>query len=115
MSTARFMIERLRRLLAWRRYAAIVAEAAREALGEVEVYVIGGAAEGRLTALSDLDVLLVLPWEPRPEEHGRISRMVYEKAVEKGLPWDYPLNLHIAGPESRREYERLAKRMIRIL
>ncbi len=34
MSGARYAIERLRRLYAWPRYARIVAEAAREALGD---------------------------------------------------------------------------------
>ena len=114
MSSARFMVERLRRLMAWRHYAPIVARAAVEVLGrDVEVYVVGSAAEGRLTALSDLDVLIVLPREPDPHEALLISRRVYEKAVELGLPWDYPLDLHIAGPESKKIYER-SSRLIRV-
>ena len=114
MQLAGYMIERLRRLRAWRRYAGIVAEAARETLGDVEVYVFGGAAEDRLTALSDLDILIVLPREPRPEEYTRIMLEVFEKAVEKGLPWDYPLDLHIAGPKTRSIYEKMARVMVKI-
>jgi len=84
-------LRRLRRLLAWRRYARIAAEAARETLGErIGVCIVRGAAEGRLTALSDIDILVVLPREPRPGEEARTSRATYEKAVAKGMPWDYP-------------------------
>ncbi|WP_317895527.1 nucleotidyltransferase domain-containing protein [Pyrofollis japonicus] len=115
MSSARHMVERLRRLMKWRQIVQVVAEAAKQVLGEdIKVYVIGGAAEDRLTALSDIDVLIVLPRDPDPYEATRISRLVYEKAVDLGMPWDYPLDLHIAGPHLLELYKRFSRRMIEV-
>ena len=58
-SWARYAAERLRLLARWRELAGIVAKACREVFGERcrAVYVAGGAAEDRLTVLSDIDVL----------------------------------------------------------
>ena len=115
MSSARYMAGRLRRLREWRLIARIVARAVKHALGEeAEVYVIGGAAEDRLTALSDIDVLVVLHRDVSREETGRISRLIYEKAVELGMPWDYPIDIHVAGPSLLKLYKKYAKLMIRI-
>lgn len=50
----------------WRKAAAIVARVVKQFYPEARVYVIGGAAEDGLTAVSDLDILVVLPWEPSP-------------------------------------------------
>ncbi len=61
----RYMVRRFRRLMSWRRYAGSVAKAAKEVLGpDTQVYMVGGAAEGRLTALSDIDFVLVTPNAP---------------------------------------------------
>lgn len=43
-----------------REYVEKVARAARDILGDVRVYVIGGVAENRTTALSDIDVLIAV-------------------------------------------------------
>jgi len=53
----RIGVERLRARLRWRCYVALLAEAAGSP-GEV-FYVFGSAAEGRLTADSDIDVAVV--------------------------------------------------------
>ena len=50
----RYRFEHLKR---WRDYALKVAKAARDVLGDVRVYVVGGVAEGRTTVLSDIDIL----------------------------------------------------------
>ena len=52
-----YHFEHLRR---WGEYAEKVTKAARDVAGDVEVYVIGGVAEGRTTVLSDIDVLIVV-------------------------------------------------------
>ena len=52
----RYRFEHLRR---WMDYALKVAKAARDVLGDVRVYVVGGVAEGRTTVLSDIDILIV--------------------------------------------------------
>jgi len=57
-SWVRIRFEHLRR---WREYAKSVARAARDVFSEdVEVYVVGGVAEGRTTVLSDIDILIVV-------------------------------------------------------
>ena len=61
-----YMVERLARLLRWREYVEAIARAAEDLLGGgVEAYVVGGAAEGRLTAASDIDVVVVTSKTPR--------------------------------------------------
>ncbi|BES81557.1 nucleotidyltransferase domain-containing protein [Pyrodictium abyssi] len=84
-------------------------------LGDVRVYVAGGAAEGRLTVLSDIDVVVVSP--AVPEEAPRKRRLAIEirdvAAERYGLPWDYPVDLHLYSPgefrEARRRYGRLVE------
>ncbi|MEM1631012.1 MAG: nucleotidyltransferase domain-containing protein, partial [Thermofilum sp.] len=49
---------RLKMLLEWRKHLPTLAEAAKEAFGEAEVYIFGSAVEGKLTADSDIDVLV---------------------------------------------------------
>ncbi len=101
------MYEEFRRLCNWRFYASIVAEAAARVLRtRFEVYVFGGAAENRLTALSDLDVAVVLQEDPPPEARLRIKLSIMEEAFKLGLPWDYPLDLHVIGPS---DFERIRK------
>ena len=96
----------------WRRMARVVAEAAQSLYPGARVYVIGGAAEDRLTAVSDVDVLLVLPWEPGPRERLRIKIRVMEEAFRRGLPLDYPIDLHVAGPRSVEAYRRYARKLV---
>ncbi len=44
----------------WREVVEKVSGLIKEMYPEVEVYLIGGAAEGRLTVLSDIDVAVVI-------------------------------------------------------
>jgi len=94
----------------WRRAAEITARAAKRLYPGARVYVIGGAAENRLTATSDVDVLVVLPWEPGPRERLQAKLRIMEEAFRSGLPLDYPIDLHIAGPASLEKYKRHARR-----
>jgi len=98
----------------WRKAAAVVARAAKRLYPEARVYVIGGAAEGRLTALSDLDVLVLLPEDPSPRERLEVKVKVLLKAFEEGLPWDYPIDLHVVGPKGFERYKRYTKKTIEI-
>ena len=72
----------------------------------------GGAAEGRLTAVSDVDVLVVLPREPGPRERLRAKLRIMEEAFRSGLPLDYPIDLHVTGPRGLEAYRRHARRLI---
>lgn len=58
-------LTRLRVIRGWRRYAEIIARAVEATIPDASVYLAGGAAEGRLTILSDVDVVVVLP-----RDHG---------------------------------------------
>ena len=94
-----------------------VARAARDILGpETVVYVVGGAAEDRLTVLSDIDVVVVSPRVPRdPVERRRVALDIRERAVDAyGVPWDYPLDLHLYTPEELEAARRFYRRMVRI-
>ena len=104
----------LRLVSTWRRMAELVARAAKRLYPEARVYVVGGAAEGRLTALSDVDVLVVLPWEPGPRERVEVKLRVMEEAFRLGLPIDYPVDLHVAGPRLYEHYRRVSGRMLRL-
>jgi predicted nucleotidyltransferase len=68
---------------------------------------VGGAAEGRLTILSDIDVVIALPYEPSREETIDLIEKVFEEAEEQGLPLHAPVELHVVGP---RGLQRLLKR-----
>lgn len=95
---------RLQILRNWRKYVDIVARAIREVYPDAEVYLIGGAAEDRLTILSDIDLLIVLPHEPNHDEVIEFKTRIFEKAEELGLPLYAPIELHIVGPETQRRY-----------
>ena len=103
------LIEIFRRLKRWREYVPAVAKAAKDLLGpQTRVYVVGGAAEDRLTISSDVDVLIISPKVPRDGRGKlRLALNIREVAVDRyGLPWNYPVDLHLYRPE---EFERLKK------
>jgi len=50
----------LRALVRWKMYLGVIVEAVARAAPGARAYLTGGAAEGRLTALSDVDVVVVL-------------------------------------------------------
>lgn len=105
LSWVRIHFQHLRR---WRDYAERVARAARELVPGSRVYVVGGVAEGRVTVLSDIDVLVVVP---RPRlgggERRRLAVQILVRAIEAhGLPWDAPVEIHVAGTEEAQRYLR---------
>ena len=88
-----------------------VAKAARDVLGDVSVYVIEGAAEGRMTVLRDIDILIVAKEVPGDEK--RLYVEILERATDSyGLPWDAPVELHIVGEKDAERYMKcLGKRV----
>jgi len=103
--------------MSWPRYVPAVAKAARDILGdEARVYVVGGAAEDRLTVLSDIDIAVVAPRVPASHrERRRLALTIRARAVDAyGLPWDYPVDIHVYTPEEfeearRRYYKRIVE------
>ena len=107
-----YHFEHLRR---WREYAEKIAKAAREILGEVDVCVIGVVAENRTTIYSDIDILIVVKGERLGDERKKLRIKILERAIDvHGLPWDAPVELHIANEKRAEEYLRLAKEAIKI-
>lgn len=92
MFWAKYHLEHLRN---WRKAAEAVAKAVEDLKLNAEVYVVGGAAEGRLTILSDIDILVCVKEET--EDLGKLRKQILTKAMDKyGLPWDYPVEIHIS-------------------
>ncbi len=94
----------LKALRDWRRIACIVAEAARRVTGAREVYIAGGAAAGRLTVSSDIDVVVPLPREPSLEEAAELRARIIEEAEKLGLPAYAPVEIHLVGPQRLERY-----------
>ena len=93
----------LRYLRMWREAAKVLAKAARDLDPSVEVYVVGGAAEGRLTVLSDVDIIIVPNKSLDALSLNELRRKVYARAVDLyNLPWDYPVEIHVL---TREEFE----------
>ena len=70
---------------------------------------MGGAAEDRLTVLSDIDILIVLPRGPGFREAAGLRARILEAAEKLGLPLYAPVELHIVGEEELEKYRRTGK------
>ena len=100
----------LRALSRWREWARLVACAAQRVLGgRARVYVAGGAAEDRLTLLSDVDVVVALKREPGFKEAAAVRARVLEEAERLGLPLHAPVEIHVVGPEGLARYRALVE------
>lgn len=87
----------------WREWIPRLVQAASEILGEgVEVYVFGSAAEGKLTAASDVDLLLVV--DEVPDDFFELERLKREVEERAGLPRRHPFELHLVDREGARFY-----------
>ncbi len=97
----------LRELLRWREVLPAVVNAVKRVLGDVEIYVFGSAIEGKLTADSDIDIAIVLDEVPRRGlDRASIIDAIWSELEKKGIPWWYPLELHLL---TKREKEMLEK------
>ena len=103
------MIKEYIRIQQWKKYVRYVVEAVCEILPNGVLYLAGGAARGRLTALSDIDVVVVVPHPLKPNERLELKLKIIDKAFEKGLPIDYPLDLHVVDEHGFERYKRAGK------
>lgn len=102
--------DRFMHLSRWREYAEKIAKSAKELYPQAEVYVFGGVAEDRITVLSDIDILVILPGKS-VQELRELRTRIFLNAVDKyGLPFDSPVELHVVNEERAKIYFRLAKR-----
>ena len=107
-----YHFEHLRR---WREYAEKVARAARDVVGDVKVYAVGGVAEERTTIYSDIDLLIILRGGGLKEKK-KLYRKILERAIDVyGLPWDAPVELHIVDEREAEEYLKLSKKIVKII
>jgi len=108
----KYKIEYLRN---WKHYVNLLAKSIKELLPNTQAYVIGGAAEDRLTILSDIDVLIVIDKPLTDSQRRKLKTDILWNAIEKyGLPWDYPVEIHIATKEELKTYLRHTKKIIPI-
>ena len=99
----------LRALMGWKKHVKTISEAVRAIVPEARVYVAGGAAEGRLTVKSDVDVLVVLPREVDFAEATELRAKILEEAERLKMPPHVPVELHIISDRELKEYVRRGK------
>ena len=73
------------------------------------LYLTGGAAEDRLTATSDVDIVVALDHEPSFEEAVEIREKILDALEKAGIPPYLPVELHIVGPEKLKRYRTLKR------
>ncbi|MET1160363.1 MAG: nucleotidyltransferase domain-containing protein [Thermoprotei archaeon] len=106
---ARYALERYALLKKWREFAKAIAKACIDLLGNdcLEVYVVGGAAENRLTVLSDIDVVVVAG-NPLLKNIDTVIA-IKRRAEQYGLPLEAPIDLKIL---TRKEFQELLEKGI---
>ncbi len=104
-------LKRLRLLREWRHYARYVVEAVKRIAPSARVYLIGSVAEGTYTALSDVDILVILPGRHSSRDLIEASIRIWEEAFRLGLPWDYPINLIVVDEDRAKPFLRSARRL----
>ena len=85
------MKSRLKMLSEWRKVVKIAKEIINELYPDAEIYLIGGAAENRLTIYSDNDLLVVLG---KGVDRVEALTRIWDKLFEKFSLY-YPLEIHI--------------------
>jgi len=103
---------RIRYLRNWRQYIKLLAKSIEELLPNAEVYVIGGAAEDRLTILSDIDVLIVVDEPLTTQQLRKIKADIIWNAEKYGFPWDYPVEIHIITRNELPQHLKHVKKLI---
>lgn len=92
------MVEpRLKMLLRWREVVEKVVEAVHGIYPEAKIYLFGGAAENRLTVLSDIDVAIV--FHKIPGSPGEILTKIWEELEKSGVEPHYPLDILVVSEE----------------
>jgi len=108
----RFSLRMSRMVEDWERWAKRIGAAAKEVLGECEVYVFGSVAEGRWAGGSDVDILVVCRKRIRSnKERGELKALIEERA---GLPLFHPFEIHVVDEEEAEWYWRHVGKCIRI-
>ena len=107
---------KLKHLKRWREYAKIVAEATRKIIPDAEVYAYGSAVKGKLTILSDIDILIVTKLREKLDDTQtrKIKARILEEAEKLGLPWDAPVELHIVTPKEKEKLQSKGEKLLKL-
>ena len=92
----------LRHLKSYRKIARRIKRIVTEKCGDAKVLVFGSVVEGKVTALSDIDILVICDLDE--DERVRLKSEIYRK-----LGYDLPIELHIA---SEKEFQGWYRRFI---
>uniref|UniRef100_A0A7C5TJK2 Polymerase nucleotidyl transferase domain-containing protein n=1 Tax=Ignisphaera aggregans TaxID=334771 RepID=A0A7C5TJK2_9CREN len=100
----------------WREYAEKIAKAVEDIIPDADIYVIGGIAEDRTTIYSDIDILIATPSRILDNEAKKnLVVEVIERAIDRyNLPWDAPIEIHIADAKTLKEYLKTCRKIIPI-
>ncbi|MEM0049338.1 MAG: nucleotidyltransferase domain-containing protein [Candidatus Bathyarchaeia archaeon] len=98
--------ERFKSLLRWRDQLPELLEAVRSVLPDAEVYIFGSALRNRLTANSDVDVLVVSDRALGSQRHKLVI------AIEERLSTPFIFEIHLTTKEKLAWYKRQAKELI---
>jgi predicted nucleotidyltransferase len=101
------MKNRLKLLSEWRDAVSILVNIVRKLYPNAEIYLVGGAAENRLTIYSDIDVLVVFD---KVNDPVKIYSRMWEE-LEKHVPIYYPLEIHIIKKEELKIFKGVKKRI----
>jgi len=96
----------------WRHWSRRIAEAAREVLGDCEVYVFGSVAEGEEVGGSDVDILIVS--SRVPDKQRRVWELKARIEERAGLPPYHPYELHLVNEEEAKWYFKHVRKLVRI-
>jgi len=96
----------------WRYWSIRIARAARDLLGECEVYVFGSVVEGKMTGGSDVDILIISDNVPK------CMRKIWELKAKieeiSQLPLYHPYEIHLVNKEEAEWYMRHIKRKLKV-
>lgn len=96
-----------RALTRWTEYINVIVEAIERAVPGSQVYLTGGAVEGRLTVLSDIDIIVALEHRPSFNEAVDIRVKIMEEFDKAEIPPYLPLDIHIVGVDDLKRYRTL--------
>ncbi len=99
----------------YREWLPKIANAAKEVLGDANIYLFGSVAEGEATPSSDVDIMIVTRGENVATGRKR-AEVIAEIEERAGLPFVHPFEFHLM---SKDEFERWVKifkpKLVRVL
>ncbi len=95
----------------WRIVISRVALIIKKQFPEAEIYLIGGAAEARLTINSDIDLAVVFRNKLEREERVKILETIWER-IEDEVPLYYPLHVIILDKDEFKKLSGVKKKIM---